>query len=367
MKYGLIIYKDTENIGDDVQSYAAERFLPRVDYIIDRDDVTSFYPKEKEYVASIINAWWMNKKFNWPPSPYIYPKMISMHFTHWDTIYHIYPKHITTGYGKEYLKKHEPVGCRDSSTERLLKENGIKAYFSGCMTLTINKFQGIEKEDYILLVDTTDAIYEKVKKMTNKRVIRMTNNRDKEENSSLSWDIRKKNVEEYLKAIQKASLVITPRLHCALPSLALQTPVLLINYELNDDRTEDFKKLLYSTTEEEFLRDKHKYNIEKPKENKSDYLKIRKNLEKECFEFIEQTKNSELDVSLLPEIRDYEDFTRRSNFQKNLLIDSFQNLNEIYLNEVKNAQTAWVSSNNAWAKYEELCKKIKEQGINIEI
>ena len=61
MKYGLIMYKDTENIGDDVQTYVAERFLPRVDYVIDRANVTSFVPDEKEYVATIMNAWWMNK------------------------------------------------------------------------------------------------------------------------------------------------------------------------------------------------------------------------------------------------------------------------------------------------------------------
>ena len=119
MKYGLIVYKDTENIGDDVQSYVATKYLPRVDYIIDRDDVTSFVPEENEYVATIMNAWWMNKKFNWPPSPYIYPKMISMHFTHYDTVYHIDQKHITEGYGKEYMKKFEPIGCRDSYSKSI--------------------------------------------------------------------------------------------------------------------------------------------------------------------------------------------------------------------------------------------------------
>lgn len=36
MKYGLLYYKDTDNIGDDIQTYAASRFLQRVDYLIDR-------------------------------------------------------------------------------------------------------------------------------------------------------------------------------------------------------------------------------------------------------------------------------------------------------------------------------------------
>ena len=365
MKYGLIMYKDTENIGDDVQTYVAERFLPRVDYIIDRDNVTSFVPKEKDYVATIMNAWWMNKKFNWPPSPYIYPKMISMHFTHYDTIYHIDQKHITTGYGKEYLKKYEPIGCRDSYTKNLLSENGIKSYFSGCMTLTLNRFENVEKEDYILLVDATDAIYEKLKTMTDKRIERITNNRDREEYSNLNWETRKKYVEEYLKVIQRASLVITPRLHCALPSLALETPVLLIDYSLNNDRTSDFLKLVHYTTEEEFLRGKTKYNINKPKNNKTDYLKIREKLEKECYEFIEKTKINDIDTSTLPEIRDYKEFVKRNEFQKNLLLESFHNINDLYLEEIKNAQNAWASSNSGWTNYENLCKKLKENGIEI--
>ena len=365
MKYGIIMYKDTENIGDDVQTYVEEKYLPRVDYIIDRDNISSFVPNEKEYVATIMNAWWMNKKFNWPPSPYIYPKMISMHFTHYDTIYHIEQKHITTGYGKKYMKKHEPIGCRDSYTRDLLKENGIKSYFSGCMTLTLDRFEGIKKEDYILLVDVKEEIYEKIKTLTNKEIKRITNNRKREEYSKLDWNTRKGYVEDYLKLIQKASLVITPRLHSALPSLALQTPVLLIDYSLNNDRTSDFLKLLYYTTEEEFLNGKVNYDINKPKENKKDYLKIRENLEKECFRFVKDTEEKELDIENLPEIEDYKEINERNEFQKQLLLDSYHKLNEMYLAEIKNAQNAWVISNNGWDSYEQLCEKLKEKGIEI--
>lgn len=357
MKYGLIMYIDTENIGDDVQTYVAERFLPKVDYIIDRDNVTSFTPDEKEYVVTIMNAWWMNNKFNWPPSPYIYPKMISMHFTHYDTIYHIAQKHITTGYGKEYLKKYEPIGCRDSYSKNILKENGIESYFSGCMTLTLNKFENIEKEDYILLVDVSDDIYQKVRNTTNKRIERITNNRDRREYSKLNWKTRKEHVEEYLKSIQKASLVITPRLHCALPSLALQTPVLLIDYSLNNDRTSDFLQLLNYTTEQDFLEGKTDYNINQPRENKKEYLKIREELEKTCYEFIEKVEQRNLDIDKLPNVEEYKEFVKRNEFQKKLLLDSFNNINELYQKEILNSQKAWESSNKAWEIYEELKKQ----------
>ena len=198
--------------------------------------------------------------------------------------------------------------------------------------------------------------------MTNKRIERITNNRDSKEYSKLDWETRRKYVEDYLKTIQKASIVITPRLHCALPSLALQTPVLLIDYSLNNDRTSDFLSLLYTVTEEEFLKEKTNYDINNPKDNKKDYLKIRKKLEKECYDFINEIEKSEEKIKEeLPDIEQYSEFVERNNFQKGLLLESFHNINDLYLKEIKNSQTAWASSNTAWAKCEELSKELAEK------
>ncbi|MHB9292886.1 hypothetical protein Holit_01999 [Hollandina sp. SP2] len=41
--------------------------------------------------------------------------------------------------GIKYLKKHEPIGCRDYGTVKLLGKYGINAYFSGCLTLTLGR------------------------------------------------------------------------------------------------------------------------------------------------------------------------------------------------------------------------------------
>lgn len=42
--------------------------------------------------------------------------------------------------GVSYLKKYEPIGCRDKETQHLLETYRIKSYFSGCLTLS-NKYQ----------------------------------------------------------------------------------------------------------------------------------------------------------------------------------------------------------------------------------
>ena len=124
-------------------------------------------------------------------------------------------------------------------------------------------------------------------------------------------------------------------------------------------------KLLHYTTEEEFLNGKINYNINKPKENKKDYLKIREKLENQCYEFVKETENKEMNTDDLPEIAQYQEFVKRSKFQKELLLDSYHKLNEMYLEEVKNAQNAWDNNNKGWENYEQLCKKIEERGIKI--
>ena len=84
MKYGLFVVNKTRNIGDDIQAYATKRFLPRVDYYIDRDHADEFIPNSNEYVASIINGWYLQYTLNWPLSPFIYPLPVSIHLTNKD-------------------------------------------------------------------------------------------------------------------------------------------------------------------------------------------------------------------------------------------------------------------------------------------
>ena len=73
MKYGLATMKETENIGDDIQSYVAIRFLPKIDYYIEREKMDLFVPEKKEQVLTIMNGWFLHSKINFPISPYIYP------------------------------------------------------------------------------------------------------------------------------------------------------------------------------------------------------------------------------------------------------------------------------------------------------
>ena len=83
MKYGVIAHTTTTNLGDDVQTYAAMKLLPRVDYFLTRERLDSFRSENNEPVAVVMNAWWMWEKWNWPPADCIYPLMVSMHMNNY--------------------------------------------------------------------------------------------------------------------------------------------------------------------------------------------------------------------------------------------------------------------------------------------
>lgn len=51
MKFGVVIHKPTMNLGDDIQTYAAAKLLPHVDYQIDREYISDFKSENDEPVA----------------------------------------------------------------------------------------------------------------------------------------------------------------------------------------------------------------------------------------------------------------------------------------------------------------------------
>lgn len=80
MKYGLIVFSKSENLGDDIQSYATEQFLPHTDYILERERLDEFCSRDGAKVACILSGWYLYDHLHWPPSPFLYTKPISMHF-----------------------------------------------------------------------------------------------------------------------------------------------------------------------------------------------------------------------------------------------------------------------------------------------
>lgn len=99
---------------------------------IDRDFSSGREYPENTWLIS--NGWFMHRNFKGPVDfPYpknVLPLMISFHIQD--------PDVLTEDVVKE-LKRIEPIGCRDWTTLYRLRDFGIQAFFSGCVTTTVGQ------------------------------------------------------------------------------------------------------------------------------------------------------------------------------------------------------------------------------------
>lgn len=141
-------FSPTANIGDYVQSLAAAQFLPKVDYYVDRDQMSAFASRPEAFLMA--NAWYMKNPEDFPPPPNLRPFYISMH---------VGTPQMLTEKAVEHLREHEPIGCRDLATLELLRSRGVAAYYSGCLTLTLSQATASERSG-IYIVDVSPEFRE---------------------------------------------------------------------------------------------------------------------------------------------------------------------------------------------------------------
>jgi len=153
MKYGVLRYSYSNNIGDEMQSIAAQCFLPRVDVTIERDRLHWY--KDNGPITVPFNGWFTRPAFPacWPPPPNLRPLFVS-----W---YAVVPEALINERTAGYFKQYEPIGCRSLPTIKCFEQVGVSAYHSGCLTLTLPESRA-ERTDDIYIVDADPALVEKV-------------------------------------------------------------------------------------------------------------------------------------------------------------------------------------------------------------
>jgi len=240
-----VVFATYNNIGDDIQTLAALRFAPDAVFV-DRDKISI----EKRKLKIIGGHYWLSGK-NFPPKNYIDFLPISMHIA-------------DPNLDLEWFKKREPIGCRDLWTKKHLEENNIEAYFSGCLTLTFPEYSGERKG--IIYVDVPDEIKEK-DGLSISNIIPGTD--------ILGVRERLEIAEERIELFKRAELVITSRLHVALPCVAIGTPVALHRSSIlyRPERFEGY----------EFIKDFNGFN-EDYKVNKP--IELIQNLDRKIKEFV---------------------------------------------------------------------------------
>ena len=215
-KFALLHYKNTLNVGDHIQSLAAAHFLPRVDNLFDRDT----QPNISSNHTMILNAWWPAQGFLHNLPPYINPVLTAIHIDQAS-------KNKTAqllNKNMDMYKNFGPVGARDMETYGAFKKLNIPTMFSACMTLFLKNFyQNDSRSEIIVAVDFPERLMDVVKKHTGKNIIQLRHNTYNNQNELRMFAIAHK----YLTLYARAKLVLTNRIHVALPCVAFGTPVIL--------------------------------------------------------------------------------------------------------------------------------------------
>jgi hypothetical protein len=241
MQYGVLKYSKSNNVGDQIQSLAAAQYLPQIDQYIDRDFLNDFQSEQRTKL--IMNGWFMAKPDNWPPSKEIDPLFVAFHITQ----DHRSHERMLTPESLAYFKKHEPIGCRDFYTQNLLEKNNVNAYYSGCLTMTLpSKYQHLPKSNEIIVMDLLYKTQKKskdilgylkkhwiLKQLLPKEVLNTASFLIQDAPRHSSEELKFEMAEALLERYARAKLVVTSRIHCALPCLAMGTPVLFINGDLD--------------------------------------------------------------------------------------------------------------------------------------
>ena len=315
MKYGVIVFDKTSNIGDDIQSYAAAQLFPKVDYYIDRENLDLFQSEDHYPVKTIMNGWYNHNKLAWPISPYIDPLYISMHFYVDDPL--CIGKKIFDDFGSKNLRERAPVGCRDYETLSLFEDLGIPAYFSGCVTLTLKPVFPRKKEKYVCLVDVGHNVEEYVRKEYQDLDIKVISHEDIVD-CQKEWADRFKDVETLLELYQNADCVVTKRIHCALPCLALGTPVLLLNdASFDSGRMSGLEKLFNRATINEYISNQYKYNLRAPLDNPNEYIKYADQIRESVISFLQKPG-----LSMISEEEYINDLKERAKWKNSILLEA---------------------------------------------
>lgn len=135
----------TKNIGDYMQSLAARQFAGRDAVLVERERIDQYAGGPTRLV---MNGWFMHHSKRFPPSDDILPLFVS---------FHVKPKiegRFFTEKTVAYLRAREPIGCRSTDMVDMLARHGVRGEFSSCLTLTLGEtYRHVRAETPPVFVD----------------------------------------------------------------------------------------------------------------------------------------------------------------------------------------------------------------------
>jgi hypothetical protein len=224
----------TINLGDWIQSLAVQRLAERLGHSsdsilhVDRDSLPTY---QGQPVRLIMNACFLGHSFPLPPA--IEPVFIGFQTSSRELI----ARYL------DFFKQHQPIGCRDTRTRDFFREQGVDAYITGCLTLTLplREHSPQQAMTYFIGGEGPGEMPPGLKKFTPQDIREKSiyqHQREPVRSFPLSDDdavTARRLAAELLETYRtQATRVITPLLHAAGPSLAMGIPVILARKDLRD-------------------------------------------------------------------------------------------------------------------------------------
>ena len=220
-----VMWANTENLGDDIQTLAAINFLEKKGIssfsYINREKLSDY---DGPPVKLIMNGWFMHDIHKFPPHNNISPIFISFHCANSKMIKN----------NISYFKKYEPIGCRDYNTVKLFNKYNIKSYFTGCLTLFFDEVKNKTNLEYTVDINRYHSSLVNLENYKNFKKIKHScpPNINMIDNLHLRLEIAK----HLLNLYRQAKTVLTSRLHCVLPCRAFNTEVKFVHRDYNTDK-----------------------------------------------------------------------------------------------------------------------------------
>lgn len=216
----------TENLGDYIQILACLRLLEQMrlqpSIYLDRDTELATAPALDAWPGRLLlplNGWFkrtVGADPQWPPHEKIIPIFIGFHIRPSQCPALLEPRSIA------YMKAHEPIGCRDVFTMSALRERGISAYLSNCLSLTFHARPAAELGDTVVVASRDQEILEVLPPQYRNDHL-YVNHYSMRDGFEAYLAEASRLLDFYRK---RARLIITTFLHCALPCIAMGIPVI---------------------------------------------------------------------------------------------------------------------------------------------
>ena len=167
-------------------------------------------------ILLVANGWHKHNPEEWPPNNLIVPIFIGFHVR-----LRFFPSVLTH---IDYLREHEPIGCRDKYTTDLLSSHGVDAYCSNCLTTTFDRRPG--GVEYKNIYFSTKGDKDKFRQLFPPHIRKQAQYLE-HISFTKNHRINMLRARYLLHKYSKAKLVITTLLHCALPCSAIGVPVIV--------------------------------------------------------------------------------------------------------------------------------------------